>query len=453
MCAEVMRKEEMVERIPPQNIEAEKSVLGSMLVEKEAIGKAIEVLGNEEPFYKEAHKKIYSAIVDLFVRNEPADLVTVTEELSRKGDLEAIGGTAYLTELINSVPTAANVEYYAKIVLEKARLRGLINACDEIKNLSYESTEEADRIVDSAEKIIFSVTQEKIKQDFLPIKHILKDSFQAIEQLYAKKEHVTGIPTGYRDFDLRTSGLHGSEFIVIAGRPSMGKTSFALGIAQKAGVEEKIPVAIFSLEMSRDQLVQRMLCSEARVDAQKVRTGYLSESDWPKLTIAAGRLAEAPIFIDDTPAISVLEVRAKARRLKAEHSIALIIIDYLQLVSGSGRIENRQQEISEISRSLKSLARELNVPVIALSQLSRAAEQREEHRPRLSDLRESGAIEQEADVVAMLLRPEYYEPDNPAVRGVAEVNIAKQRNGPTGTLQLAFIKEYTRFENLARRVE
>ena len=453
MCAEIMRKEELTARIPPQNIEAEKSVIGSMLVEKEAIGKGIEVLGNEEPFYKEAHKKIYSAIVELFMKNEPVDLVTMTEDLRRKGNLEAIGGTAYLTEMINSVPTAANVEYYAKIVLEKATLRGLINACDEIKNLSYESTEEVDRVVDSAEKIIFSVTQEKIKQDFVPIKHIIKDSFQAIEELYAKKEHVTGIPTGYREFDLRTSGLHGSELIVIAGRPSMGKTSFALGIAHKAGVEEKIPVALFSLEMSREQLVQRMLCSEARVDAQKVRTGYLSESDWPKLTIAAGRLAEAPIFIDDTPAISVLEVRAKARRLKAEHNIALIVIDYLQLMSGSGRIENRQQEISEISRSLKSLARELNVPVIALSQLSRAAEQRPSHKPQLSDLRESGAIEQDADLVAFIFREEYYEPDNPEVRGIAEINIGKQRNGPTGTLQLAFIKEYTRFENLAKRAE
>ena len=453
MCAEIMRKEELTARVPPQNIEAEKSVIGSMLVEKEAIGKGIEVLGNEEPFYKEAHKKIYSAIVELFMKNEPADLVTITEELRRKGDLEAIGGTSYLTELINSVPTAANVEYYAKIVLEKATLRGLINACDEIKNLSFESAEEVDRVVDSAEKIIFSVTQEKIKQDFLPIKHIIKDSFQAIEELYAKKEHVTGIPTGYREFDLRTSGLHGSELIVIAGRPSMGKTSFALGIAHKAGVEEKIPVALFSLEMSRNQLVQRMLCSEARVDAQKVRTGYLSESDWPKLTIAAGRLAEAPIFIDDTPAISVLEVRAKARRLKAEHNIGLIIIDYLQLMSGSGRIENRQQEISEISRSLKSLARELNVPVVALSQLSRASEQRQDPRPRLSDLRESGAIEQDADLVAFIFREELYNPDIPEDQRIAEINIGKQRNGPTGTLQLAFIKEYTRFENLAKRVE
>ncbi len=453
MCAEIMRKEELTARIPPQNIEAEKSVIGSMLVEKEAIGKGIEVLGNEEPFYKEAHKKIYSAIIDLFMKNEPVDLVTITEELRRKGDLEAIGGAAYLTELINSVPTAANVEYYAKIVLEKSILRGLINACDKIKNLSFESTEEVDRVVDSAEKIIFSVTQEKIRQDFVLLKHIIKDSFQAIEELYAKKEHVTGIPTGYNEFDLKTSGLHGSELIIIAGRPSMGKTSFALGIAHKAGVEEKIPVAIFSLEMSRDQLVQRMLCSEARVDAQKVRTGYLSESDWPKLTIAAGRLAEAPIFIDDTPAISVWEVRAKARRLKAEHNIGLIIIDYLQLMSGSGRIENRQQEISEISRSLKSLARELNIPVIAMSQLSRAAEQRESHKPQLSDLRESGAIEQDADLVAFIFREEYYEPDNPDVRGIAEINIGKQRNGPTGTMQLAFIKQYTKFENLAKRAE
>jgi replicative DNA helicase len=453
MSAKLLEKDELLEKIPPQNIEAEKSVLGSMLIEKAAIGKAIEILGNEVPFYREVHKKIYLSIVDLFMKNEPVDLVTITEELKRKQELEAIGGVGYLTEMINSVPTAANVEYYAKIVKEKATLRGLINACEEIKHLSYETPDDVDKVVDNAEKIIFSVTQEKIKQDFLSIKHIIKDSFQTIEELYAKKEHVTGIPTGYREFDLKTSGLHGSEFIIIAGRPSMGKTSFALGIAHKAGVEEKTPVAIFSLEMSRDQLVQRMLCSEARVDAQKVRTGYLSESDWPKLTIAAGRLAEAPIFIDDTPAISALEVRAKARRLKAEQDIGLIIIDYLQLMSGSGRSENRQQEISDISRSLKSLARELNVPVVALSQLSRAVEQRPDSRPRLSDLRESGAIEQDADIVVFIFREEVYKPEIPELKGMAQINIGKQRNGPTGPLDLAFIKEYTKFENLTRRTE
>lgn len=454
MDAKETRTDELLsEQIPPQNIEAEKAILGSMLTQKEAAGKAIEVLGEGESFYKEAHKKIYEAIVSLFTRNEPADLVTVGEELKKKGNLDAIGGKKYLEILMASVPEVANVEHYAKMVKEKAMLRNLINACDKVRGMSYESREEPDRIVDSAEKIIFSATQERIREEFLPIKSILKDTFRTIEQLYNKKEHITGIPTGYRDLDAKTAGLHNSELIVIAGRPSMGKSSLAASVAEYVGVQEKKPVAFFSLETSKEQLVQRMLCSKARVDAQKVRTGYLSESDWPKLTVAAGKLAEAPIFIDDTPAISVLEIRAKARRLKVEHNIALIIIDYLQLMSSLKRTENRQQEISEITRSLKSLARELDIPIIALSQLSRASETRPDSRPRLSDLRDSGSIEQEADLVIFIFREEYYEPDNPEVRGVAEINIGKQRNGPTGTLRLAFIKEYTRFENLAKRTE
>jgi replicative DNA helicase len=346
------------------------------------------------------------------------------------------------------VPTAANINHYVSIVKEKSILRTLINSATRIVSLCYESDGNVDEVVDSAERFIFEVSSRKSQGSYLHLKEIVKDSIETIDRLYQKKAHVTGIPTGFIDFDIKTAGLQASDLIVIAGRPSMGKSALAIGMAEYAGVVEKIPLAIFSLEMSKEQLVQRMLCSHARVDAHKVRTGYLATSDWPRLTAAAGKLSEAPIFIDDTPAISVMELRAKARRLKAHQDIKLIILDYLQLMRGSSNIENRQQEISEISRSLKALARELNVPVIAISQLSRAVEARTDHRPQLSDLRESGAIEQDADVVVLLLREEYYNPN--AEQGVAEVIIAKQRNGPVGSLRLAFIKEYTRFENIAR---
>jgi replicative DNA helicase len=436
-----------LDKIPPQNLDAEMAVLGSMLLDEDAISTAVESL-DRDSFYKDAHKKIFGAISDLYNANKAVDLITMTDELKRNGILDEVGGPSFLTALANSVPTAANINHYVSIVKEKSILRTLINSATRIVSLCYESDGNVDEVVDSAERFIFEVSSRKSQGSYLHLKEIVKDSIETIDRLYQKKAHVTGIPTGFIDFDIKTAGLQASDLIVIAGRPSMGKSALAIGMAEYAGVVEKIPLAIFSLEMSKEQLVQRMLCSHARVDAHKVRTGYLATSDWPRLTAAAGKLSEAPIFIDDTPAISVMELRAKARRLKAHQDIKLIILDYLQLMRGSSNIENRQQEISEISRSLKALARELNVPVIAISQLSRAVEARTDHRPQLSDLRESGAIEQDADVVVLLLREEYYNPN--AEQGVAEVIIAKQRNGPVGSLRLAFIKEYTRFENIAR---
>jgi replicative DNA helicase len=440
--------ETALDKIPPQNLEAEMAVLGSMLLEEDAISVACESL-DADNFYKGAHRKIFEAISSLYSLNKAVDLITLTDELKRNGTLEEIGGVSYLTSLANAVPTAANVGHYVNIVKEKSILRTLINSATRIVSLCYESEGNVDEVVDSAERFIFEVSDKKTQGTYVSLKEIVKDSIETIDMLYQKKAHVTGIPTGYIDFDSKTAGLQQSDLIVIAGRPSMGKSALALGIAEYAGVVEKIPLAMFSLEMSKEQLVQRMLCAHARVDAHKVRTGYLATSDWPRLTAAAGKLSEAPIFIDDSPSISVMELRAKARRLKAHHDIKLIILDYLQLMRGSANIENRQQEISEISRSLKALARELNVPVIAISQLSRAVEARTDHRPQLSDLRESGAIEQDADVVVLLLREEYYNSTSEN-QGVAEVVIAKQRNGPVGSMKLAFIKEYTRFENIAR---
>ncbi|MBM3250245.1 MAG: replicative DNA helicase [Candidatus Omnitrophica bacterium] len=444
-----MPNEAAPEKIPPQNLEAEMAVLGSMLLDEDAISSACETL-DVDFFYKENHRKIFEAILDLYNANKAVDLITLTDKLKESGLLEEIGGPSYLTSLANSVPTAANINHYVRIVKEKNILRTLINNATRIVSMCYESDGNIDELVDSAERFIFEVSSRKFEGTYLPMKEIVKESIETIDRLYQRKAHVTGLPTGYIDFDLKTSGLQPSDLIVIAGRPSMGKSAFALGIAEHAGVVEKIPTAIFSLEMSKEQLVQRMLCSHAKVDAQKVRTGYLAVSDWPRLTAAAGKLSESPIYIDDTPSISVMELRAKARRLKSHHDIKLIILDYMQMMRGSAGIENRQQEISEISRSLKGLARELRVPVIAISQLSRAVESREGHRPQLSDLRESGAIEQDADVVVLLLREEYYNP-SPENQGVAEAIIAKQRNGPAGiSLNLAFIKEYTRFENIAR---
>lgn len=438
----------ILDKLPPQNIEAEMAVLGSMLIDEDAISVATERL-DKDAFYKDTHQRIFEAILELYNANKAVDLITLTDELKRKMLLEEVGGVSFLSALANSVPTAANISHYVKIVKEKGILRSLINNSTKIVSLCYESDGNVDELVDHAERLVFEVSDRKHHGSYIHLKEIIKDSIETIDRLYQNKEHVTGVPTGYIDFDLKTAGLQSSDLIIIAGRPSMGKSAFALGIAEYAGVVEKVPVAIFSLEMSKEQLVQRMLCAHAKVDAHKVRTGYLATSDWPRLTAAAGKLSEAPIFIDDTPAISVMELRAKARRLKAHHDIKLIILDYMQLMRGSGDIESRQQEISEISRSLKALARELSVPVIAISQLSRAVESRTDHRPQLSDLRESGAIEQDADVVVLILREEYYNP-TPDNQGIAEIIIAKQRNGPVGSLKLAFIKEYTRFENIAR---
>jgi replicative DNA helicase len=440
--------ESSIEKLPPQNLEAEMAVLGSMLIDEEAISVAAESLVHDL-FYKDTHRKIFEAIIGLYNSNKPVDLITLTDELKRKGNLEDIGGASFLTALANSVPTAANINHYVSIVKEKGILRNLINNSTKVISLCYESDGNLNEVVDQAEQLIFDVSDRRIHGSYQHLKEIIKDSIEKIDLLYQKKTHVTGIPTGYIDFDIQTAGLQPSDLIIVAGRPSMGKSAFALGMVEYAGVVAKIPVAVFSLEMSKEQLVQRMLCAHAKVDAHKVRTGYLATSDWPRLTAAAGKLSDSPIYVDDTPAISVMELRAKARRMKMHHNIQLIILDYMQLMRGSMNSESRQQEISEISRSLKALARELNVPIVAISQLSRAVESRENHRPQLSDLRESGAIEQDADVVVLILREEYYNP-TPDNAGIAEINIAKQRNGPVGTAKLTFIKEYTRFENIAR---
>ncbi|HBR14883.1 MAG TPA: replicative DNA helicase [Candidatus Omnitrophica bacterium] len=434
-------------RIPPQNIEAEKSVLGSMLIDEEAIGMAVEIL-DETWFYDDAHRKIYKAVIELYNSHKNVDLITLCDKLKNDGLLEQVGGVTYLSVLIDFVPTSANVEHYAQIVKEKGVLRRLIHNATQIVSESYEAKGNVEDVVDRAEKLIFEIADLKQKQQSVHIKDLVKESIETIDRLYKRKQHITGIATGFEKFDAMTSGLQKSDLVIVAGRPSMGKSALAVSMGEKIGIELKEGVAFFSLEMSKEQLVQRMLCSQARVDAHKLRSGFLSPSDWPKLTAAAGRLSESKIFIDDTPAISVLELRAKARRLKANYDIQLIVLDYLQLMRSTTKSDNRQQEISEISRSLKALARELSVPVIALSQLSRAVESRQDHRPQLSDLRESGAIEQDADLVVLLMREEYYNPTEQN-KGVADVIIAKQRNGPVGTIKLAFIKEYMRFENLA----
>jgi replicative DNA helicase len=439
-------------RVPPQAVDAEVAVLGAMLLDSAAIGVAAELL-DETSFYRGPHRKIFRAVMNLFARDEAVDLVTLTQELKRTKDLDDVGGAAYLSTVIGSVATTANVRYHAKIVLEKAVLRRLINVATEITQEAYDSGGEAGDILDRAEHMIFEIAQAKVRRDFVPMREILKHSFEVIQELYDKKEHITGVPTGFDDLDALTSGFQRSDLVVIAGRPSMGKTAFALNVAAHAAIEKGIPVAIFSLEMGKEQLVQRMLCSEARVDAHKLRTGYLADRHWSSLTTAAGLLSESQIYIDDTPAMTVLEMRSKARRLKAESDVGLVIVDYLQLMRGLGRPENRQQEISEISRSLKALAKELEVPVLALSQLSRAVETRGgDKRPILSDLRESGAIEQDADVVAFIYRAEQYE-RTPENIGVAEVIIGKQRNGPTGVVRLQFSSECTRFDSLSMRPE
>ncbi len=442
----------ILEKIPPQNIEAEMAVLGSMLLEEDAINDAIEIMDSSH-FYKDAHTKIFDCIVTLFNQSKPVDLITLTDELKRINSLEAIGGASYLTNVVNAVPTAANVVNYARIVKEKSILRLLINKSTQIITESYEADSRVDELLDRAERTIFEITDKRVEGGLLPIKDLVNEAVEKIDQLYQNKSQVTGLPSGFTDFDSKTAGFQPADLIIIAARPSMGKSAFALCIANHLGVEEKIPTALFSLEMSREQLVQRLLCLHARVDAHSVRTGFLSTSDWPKITAAAGKLSESAIFIDDTPALSVLELRAKARRLKAQHNIQLFIVDYLQLMRGGGKNQDsRQQEISEISRSLKALARELNVAVIAISQLSRAVESRTDHRPMLSDLRESGAIEQDADVVTFLFREEYYNPTE-TNKGLADIIIAKQRNGPVGTIKLTFLKEYTKFEDSARGFE
>ncbi len=439
--------------MPPQNLEAEQSVLGAMLIEREAISRVAEFMRPED-FYRESHRLVYAAVLALYNRGEAVDLITLTEQLRREDKLEAAGGISYITSLANSVPTAANVIYHAKIVEEKALLRGLINTATHIAGLGYEANEEVINILDQAERMILEVANRKVTGNFVPIKDILMAALDRVEQLYHTKGGITGLPTGFKDLDRLTAGLQPSDLILIAARPSMGKTAFVLNIAQHVAVKEKKPVAFFSLEMSKEQLVQRMLCTEATIDAQRLKIGDLKDTDWSNLVKAADRLSSAPIFIDDTPGATVTEIRSKARRLKVEHDLSLVVIDYLQLMQGSagGKSDSRQQEISEISRSLKSLARELNVPVLALSQLSRGVEARQNKRPMLSDLRESGSLEQDADIVTFLYREDYYnhETEN---KNITEVIVAKHRNGPVDTVELYFQKEFTRFRNHAKMGE
>lgn len=436
-------------RIPPQNTDAEQCVLGSILIEDGALLKVVEIIQPED-FYKESHGIIYSTMIDLFDHNEPQDLITVHNALTKSGKLETAGGSVYLAELTETVPVASNVDYYARIVRDKAVLRRLIQKSSDIATMCYEEAGDVDDILENAEGAIFELSQSKIKQAFSPLKDVLKNSIKKVEDLYEKKELITGVSSGFTELDKLTAGFQSSDLVIIAGRPSMGKTAFALNIAQHAAVQNGVPAAIFSLEMSMEQLALRMLCSEAMVDAHKVRTGFLGKEDWPRLINAAGNLSQAPIFIDDTPALSVLEMRAKARRLKSDQDIGLVIVDYLQLMQGRAGTERREQEISEISRSLKAMAKELDVPVLALSQLNRKVEDRPNKRPQMSDLRESGAIEQDADVIAFIYRDEVYnrDEDNPR-RGKAEIIVAKQRNGPTGTILLAFVGKFSSFGNLA----
>ncbi|MEJ5366131.1 MAG: replicative DNA helicase [Desulfosoma sp.] len=434
-------------RIPPHQIEAEQSLIGGLLVDNSGLPAALEILRGDE-FYRDAHRIIFRAIQELFERNEPVDLITVAEWLQQKDELESVGGAAYLASLTELVPSAANVAAYAKIVSEKAVLRRLIQVSGEIMSWCYGPGKNAEEILDRAEAAIFAITERRVRSSYTVIKDVVKQSIGTIEALQERREMVTGVPTHFADLDKITSGLQPSDLIIIAARPSMGKTAFALNIVRNAAMKSGVPCAFFSLEMSKEQLAMRLLCAEARVDSQKVRTGFLSQNDCAKLLTAAGTFMDAPIFVDDTPAISTLELRAKARRLKSEHNIGLVVVDYLQLMRSREQSERRELEISDISRSLKALAKELNVPVVALSQLNRKVEERHDKRPQLADLRESGAIEQDADVIVFIYRDEVYNPDSKD-KGTAEIHVGKQRNGPTGRVKLAFISSYTRFEDLA----
>ncbi|MCA0972297.1 replicative DNA helicase [Halobacillus litoralis] len=438
------------DRTPPHNIEAEQAVLGAVFLEPEAMSTAAEFLLPED-FYRASHQRIFEVMLSLADRGEPIDLVTVTTALANNKVLEEIGGVSYLSDIANSVPTAANISYYTKIVSEKSTLRSLIRTATNIVTSGYEEEENVEDVLNSAEKDILEVSQRKSSGAFKNIKDVLIDVYDNIEELHNNASGVTGISTGYRDLDQITSGFQRNDLIIIAARPSMGKTAFALNIAQNVAVHSDENVAIFSLEMGADQLVSRMLCAEGNIDAQRLRTGSMESDDWNKLTMAMGSLSNAGIFIDDTPGVRVSEIRSKCRRLKQEHGLGMILIDYLQLIQGSANSkENRQQEVSEISRSLKGLARELNVPLIALSQLSRGVESRQDKRPMMSDLRESGSIEQDADIVGFLYRDDYYDQESEA-QNIIEIILAKQRNGPVGTVSLAFVKEYNKFVDLDHR--
>ena len=446
-------KDPWLQKVPPHNIEAEQSILSAILIENNTLPEVLEILSDQD-FYREAHRKIFKAMVELFEKNEPADLVTLTNLLKERGQLGSLGGASYLAELVDTVPMAVNAAHYAKIVQEKASLRRLIEQAASITTRCFEDKGDVEEILDFAERSIFDISENKIKPSFYVLGDILTETYKAVEEAYENKVLVTGVPTGFRGLDEKTSGLQPGDLIVIAGRPSMGKTALALNIARNASLETGEPAAIFSLEMSKEQLSLRMLSAEARIDSSRMRGGFLSERDLARINRAAGALYDIPIYIDDSPAISALEIRAKTRRMKMDKGVGLVVIDYLQLMRGRASAERRDLEISEISRSLKALAKELNLPVVALSQLNRKVEDRTNKRPVLSDLRESGAIEQDADVILFIYRDEVYhkEEDNPN-KGIAELILAKQRNGPIGAVKLAFLETYTRFEDLAPRGE
>jgi replicative DNA helicase len=440
------------ERIPPQAIEVEQAVLGAMLLQKEAIGRALEII-DKDCFYRDDHQRIFDALVGLYDRNQPVDIVTVSDELTKRGQLDEVGGRMYLIELAEKIATTANIEYHCNIVLEKSTLRKLINTSTQIVTQCYDATREVDDLLDRAEQGIFSISERRIREGFISLGDLLPHTFEAIEEYQKKGGIITGIPTGFFELDTLTGGLQKSDLVVVASRPSMGKTAFCLSVAEHVAIEANIPVGIFSLEMAKTQVAQRMLCSRARFSTHKMRTGKISDHEYSNLAMAVGPLAEAKIFIDDTPNLGILQMRAKSRRLKAQQDVGLVIVDYLQLMQGPRGIESRQQEISMISRSLKGLAKELDVPVIAVSQLSRKVEDRGgDKKPMLADLRESGAIEQDADVVMFVYRPEFYGiekfRDGNPTQGVAEIIVSKHRNGPTGELRLTFLRDFARFENM-----
>jgi len=456
---DIILSEDLLEkgaRVPPQALEVEKSVLGAMLLDREAVGIAIESI-DERIFYREAHRKIYLAMVTLFEKNEPIDVITLSDELKKRDELEDIGGTYYLTELAAMVPSSANIEYHLNIIRDKSILRQLIVTCSGIIKSAYDESDDAEKLLDTAEGEVLGISQTTRQKSYEWVKPLIMDTIHELEKLHqTSKEGVIGVPSGYKDLDNILAGFQRSDLLILAGRPSMGKTAFALNLARNAAVDHDIPVGFFSLEMSNQQLVQRLLCSEAEVDSQRLRTGRLKEAEWPKLSRRIGRLVEAPIYIDDTPAMDILKLRARARRMAAEKKVGMIVVDYMQLMEAPRGMDSRQQEISYISRSLKNLAKELKIPVLALSQLSRAVEMREWKRPTLADLRESGAIEQDADVVMFVYRPEVYnlpnfDDDNKTpTENMVEIIIGKHRNGPVGALKLVFLKTYGKFADRTR---
>jgi replicative DNA helicase len=435
--------------VPPQNLEAEESVLGAMLLSPTAVGTVSEIVSATD-FYRESHAKIYRAALGLWSKGEPVDAITITDELDERGELEAVGGQSRIAELAALVPSTSNVEHYARIVKEMSTLRGLVRAGQEISRLGQERPGEVTDLVDRAEQIVFELGQQRVTSDFAHIEALLKESFERITQLYEAGAEITGVPSGYRELDLLTSGFQPGNLVILAARPSMGKSALGLCVAANLGVRHSVPVALFTLEMSKSEVTQRMMCSEAKVESQRLRSGRLAPDDWPRLTAACDRLMKAPIYVDDTGSTTIMELRSKARRLKSrEPSLGLIIVDYLQLMTSGASAENRVQEVSQISRALKVLARELDVPILAMSQLSRAVEQRHDKRPLLSDLRESGSLEQDSDLVFFVYRDEYYLGEESEQQGIAEVILAKHRNGPTGTVKLSFLRRYAKFADLA----